>query len=187
MAIKAIDLRRGMAVNHKEGIWICVDNQKVAKGNWRSYQVIQLKNIKTGQLIEDRFRTDEGFEQAILDRKPMEYLFTEGTNAILMDTDSYEQIPLDMELLGDAKKFLQPNIEIMVALLDGVPVTAEMPNTVELKVIDTPPEVKGATVTNVGKEAKCEGGAVVKVPQFIKIGETIRIDTRTGEYTGRAN
>ena len=77
--IKAIDLRRGMAVTHKDGIWVCVDNHKVAKGNWRSYQVIKLKNVKTGQLVEDRYRTDEGFEQAILDRKPMEYLYSTGS------------------------------------------------------------------------------------------------------------
>ncbi len=186
MAIKAIDLRRGMAVNYKNGLWVCVDNQKVAKGNWRSYQVIQLKNLQTGQLIEDRFRTDEGFEQAILDRKPMEYLFTEGKNIVLMDPDSYEQIPIPLELIGDQKVYLQPNIPLMVAMVDGKPVTAELPNTVELTVVDTPPEVKGATVTNVGKEAKCEGGAIVKVPQFIKIGEKIKVDTRTGEYLSRA-
>ncbi len=187
MAIKAIDLRRGMAVVYKDGgLWTCVDNQKVAKGNWRSYQVIQLKNLITGQLIEERFRTDEGFEQAILDRKPMEYLFTEGKNIIAMDPDSYEQIPIPEELIGDGKKFLQPNILLMVAMVDGKPVTAELPNTVELVVKDTPPEVKGATVTNVGKEAILDGGAVIKVPQFIKVGEKIKIDTRTGEYLSRA-
>lgn len=186
MAIKAIDLRRGMAVNYRDGLWVCVDNQKVAKGNWRSYQVIQLKNIKTGQLIEERFRTDEGFDQAILDRKPMEYLFTENKNHICMDPDSYEQIPIPDDLIGDARVFLQPNIPLMIAMVDGAPITAELPNTVELTVVDTPPEVKGATVTNVGKEAICEGGAVIKVPQFIKIGEKIKVDTRTGEYLSRA-
>jgi len=186
MAIKAIDLRHGMAVNYKDGLWVCVKNEKVAKGNWRSYQVIQLKNIQTGQLIEDRFRTDEGFEQAILDRRPMEYLFTEGKNIILMDGDSYEQIPIPIDLIGEQAAYLQPNIQIMVATVEGKPITVELPNTVELTVSDTPPEVKGATVTNVGKEAKCEGGAVIKVPQFIKIGERIKIDTRTGEYLGRA-
>jgi elongation factor P len=186
MAIKAIDLRRGMAVSYKDGLWTCTDNQKVAKGNWRSYQVIQLKNIKTGQLIEGRFRTDEGFEQAILDRKPLEYLFTEGKNHICMDPDSYEQIPIPDDLIGEGRVFLQPNIQILVATVEGLPITAELPNTVELKVLDTPPEVKGATVTNVGKEAKLEGGAILKVPQFIKIGEVIKVDTRTGEYLSRA-
>lgn len=187
MAIKAIDLRRGIAVNYKDGLWVCVDNQKVAKGNWRSYQVIQLKNVITGQLIEDRFRTDEGFDQAILEHKPMEYLFTEGKNHIVMDPDSYDQIGIPDELIGEGRVFLQPNISLQVGMVDGKPVTAELPNVVEMKVLDTPPEVKGATVTNVGKEAKCEGGAVVRVPQFIKIGEKIKVDTRTGEYLGRAN
>ena len=186
MAIKAIDLRKGMAVTHKDGLWVCVSNEKVAKGNWRSYQVIQLKNVVTGQLIEDRYRTDEGFDQAILEHKPMEYMFSEGKNHVVMDGDSYEQVNIPEELIGDLKVYLQPNIPLMVAMVEGRPVTAELPNVVELKVLDTPPEVKGATVTNVGKEAKCEGGAIVKVPQFIKIGEKIKVDTRTGEYLGRA-
>jgi elongation factor P len=186
MGIKAIDLRRGMAVNHKDGLWVCVDNQKVAKGNWRSYQVIGLKNIRTGQLIEGRFRTDEMFEQAILDRKPMEYLYTDNTGIVCMDPDSYEQVSIPPDLIGEGKVYLQPNVQVMVALVEGLPVTAELPNTVELTIIDAPPEVKGATATNVMKEALCEGGAKIKVPAFVKTGEKIMVDTRTGEYLSRA-
>ena len=186
MSVKAIDLRRGMAVSFKDGIWICVDNQKVAKGNWRSYQVIQLKNFITGQLIEDRFRTDENFEQAMLDRKPMEYLYSEGDSFVMMDPQSYEQINVPAELIGEGKVYLQPNIQMLVALVEGNPVAVELPNTVELTIVDTPPEVKGATVTNVMKEALCDGGAKIKVPQFVKTGEKIKVDTRTGEYLSRA-
>jgi elongation factor P len=187
MAIKAIDLLRGMAVSYKEGgIWVCVDNQKVAKGNWRSYQVIQLKNVKTGQLIEERFRTDEDFEQLILDRKPMEYMFSDSNGHVVMDMDSYEQLSLPDDLIGENRVYLQPNIQLQVATVEGKPITVDLPNVVELKVIDTPPEVKGGTVTNVKKEAICEGGAKIKVPQFIKVGEKIKVDTRTGECLGRA-
>jgi elongation factor P len=184
--IKAIDLRRGMAVTHKDGLWVCVDNQKVAKGNWRSYQVIKLKNVKTGQLIEGRFRTDEGFEQAILDRKSMEYLYSTGSAHVVMDPKSFEQVELPMELIGEDAVYLQPNISLQVAMVEGAAVTVELPFTVELKVVDTPPQVKSATVTNVMKEALCEGGAKIKVPGFIEIGMTIRVDTRTGEYLGKA-
>ena len=185
--IKAIDLRRGMAVTYKDGgLWTCVDNQKVAKGNWRSYQVIKLKNVKTGQLIEERFRTDEGFEQAILDRKPMEYLYSTGAAHVVMDTQTYEQVELPLELIGDSAVYLLPNISVQVALVDGVPVTVELPFTVELKVVDTPPQVKSATVTNVMKEALCEGGARIKVPAFVEIGMSVRVDTRTGEYLSKA-
>ena len=184
--IKAIDLRRGMAVQHKDGIWVCVDNQKVAKGNWRSYQVIKLKNVTTGQLVEDRYRTDEGFEQAILDRKAMEYLYSTGSAHVVMDTKTYEQVELPTELIGEDSVYLQPNISIQVAFVDGVPVTVELPFTVELKVIDTPPQVKSATVTNVMKEAVCEGGAKIRVPAFVENGMKVRVDTRTGEYLGKA-
>jgi elongation factor P len=186
MAIKAIDLRRGMAVAFKDGVWVCVDNQKVAKGNWRSYQVIQLKNIKTGQLIEDRFRTDEGFEQAILDRKQMEYLYSDNTGHVVMDPDSYEQVSIPKELIGEQEVYLQPNIQLMVAMIDGKPATVELPNVVELVVVDTPPGIKGATATNQTKEAVCEGGARIKVPPFVENGTKVKVDTRTGEYLSRA-
>jgi elongation factor P len=154
MGIKAVDVRRGMAVQHKNGIWVIMDNQKVAKGNWRSYQVIQLKNLQTGQLIEDRFRTDEQFEQAMLDRKDMEYLYSESGSIVVMDPGSYEQVNIPMELIGDSKVFLVSNMSLSIAFVDGKPVTVELPNTVELTVIDTSPEVKGATATNQMKDAE---------------------------------
>jgi len=186
MAIKAIDLRRGMAVNFKDGIWVCIDNQKVAKGNWRSYQVIQLKNYKTGQLIEDRFRTDEGFEEIFLNRRQMEYLYSEADRMVVMDPNSFEQTEVPTELVGDKKVFLVPNITVEVAFVENQPINVELPNVVELKVTDTPPQLKGATATNQLKDAECEGGAKVKVPPFVEIGTVIRVDTRTGEYLSRA-
>jgi elongation factor P len=186
MAIKAIDLRRGMAVKHKDGVWICVDNQKVAKGNWRSYQVIQLKNIKTGQLIEDRFRTDEGFEETFLERKNMEYLYTSGGNHVVMDMQTYEEFNIPVELIGDMSVFLTPNLPLTVGLIEGKPITVDLPNTVELTVVDTPPEVKGATATNQLKEAVCDTGARIKVPAFIVNGTRVKVDTRTREYLSRA-
>lgn len=185
MGIKAVDVRRGMAVQHKNGIWVIMDNQKVAKGNWRSYQVIQLKNLTTGQLIEDRFRTDEQFEQAMLDRKDMEYLYSEVNSIVVMDPANYEQVNIPMELIGESKVFLVPNMSLSIAFVEGKAVTVELPNTVELTVMDTPPEVKGATATNQMKEAECEGGARVKVPAFVIIGTKIKVDTRNGEYLGR--
>ena len=186
MAIKAIDLRRGMGVSYKGSVWVCMDNQKVAKGNWRSYQVIQLKNMKTGQLIEERFRTDEGFEEAFLERKTMEYLYTTAGSHVLMDMQSYEEFSLAAELIGEKSVYLTPNLSIQVGMVDGKPVTAEIPNTVELLVVDTPPEVKSGTVTNVMKEAICEGGARIKVPAFVNNGTRIKVDTRNGEYLSKA-
>lgn len=186
MAIKAIDLRRGMAVNYKDGLWVCVDNSKVAKGNWRSYQVIQLKNFKTGQLIEERFRTDEPFTEAFLERKNMEYLYSSGANHVLMDMQTYEEVNVPAELIGDNAVYLTPNLPVVVAMVENAPISVELPNTVELLITDTPPEIKGATATNQLKEAHCEGGAVIRVPAFIVNGTKIRVDTRTGEYLGKA-
>ncbi len=185
MAIRAIDLRRGMAVNYKDGIWVCTSNEKVAKGKGHSYQSISLKNAQTGQLISERFRTTEQFEQAIIDRKQLEYLYSDGGSHVLMDPESFEQIQVPAELIGDNSVYLTENLPIEVAFVDGQPVTAELPNTVELKVVDTTPQVKGATATGQLKDAICEGGARIRVPSFVENGTLVKVDTRNGEYLGR--
>lgn len=186
MAIKANDLRRGMAVNYKGSVWICTDNGKIAKGKGQSYQSISLKNIQTGQSINERFRTTEDFEQAIVDRKQYEYLYSDGSGHVLMDGETYEQVTIPLELIGDQAVFLTENIQIEVALVDGQAVTADLPNTVELKIEDTSPQVKGATATNQLKDATCTGGAKIRVPPFVENGTIVKVDTRTGEYLGRA-
>ena len=186
MAIKAIDLRRGMAVNYKSGIWVCVNNEKVAKGNWRSSQVVQLKNIKTGQLIGERFRTTEQFEQAMVDRRKLEYLYSEGSSHVLMDGETFDQVSIPADLVGDKSVYLTANLPIEVCFVEGQPITADLPNTVELKIVSTPPQMKGATATNQLKDATCEGGAKIKVPAFIDEGAVVKVDTRSGEYLSRA-
>jgi elongation factor P len=184
--IKAIDIRRGMGVIWKDGIWICVDNQKVAKGNWRSSQVVRLKNLNTGQVLEERFRTEELFEQAIIDRKPVQYLYSEAGAFVFMDMENYEEIRVPADLVGDQGAYLTPNLEVTLGRLDGKPVSVDLPTSVELVVKEVAPGMKGATVTNVTKDALCEGGARVKVPAFIENGARIKVDTRTGEYLERA-
>lgn len=185
-SIKAIDVRRGMGVIWKNGIWICVENQKVAKGNWRSSQVIKLKSLTTGQVVEDRFRTDETFEQALFDRRPVQYLYSDSNGPIFMDMETYEEVHVPADLMGDQAVYLTPNLEVVLGRVDGKPVLVELPTSVDLLVTDVPPGMKGATVTNVMKEAVCEGGARVKVPTFIENGTRIKVDTRTGEYLERA-
>ncbi len=186
MGVKAIDLRRGQAVHWRDGIWVVVDNEKVAKGNWRSSQVLTMKHIQTGQVLKERFRTDEQFDQAVLDRKKMEYLYSDGNGLVVMDPETYDQLTVPGDLLGDATVYLAPNITVEVCFVEGAPITVELPNTVELKIEETPPQIKGATATNQLKEASCEGGARVRVPPFVETGEVIKVDTRTGEYLGRA-
>ena len=186
MSVKANDLRRGMGVIHKDGVWVVFSTEHVAKGNKRSYMQIELKNAKTGQLIKERFRVGDEFEQAIFDRKPMEYLYSDGDSHVAMDLDSYEQVYLPGELIGDQRVYLAPNLRLEVAFVAGQAVAVDLPNTVELTVVDTPPQVKGATATNQPKDAVCEGGARVRVPPFIENGTRIKVDTRSGEYLGRA-
>ena len=186
MAIDAINLRRGQAVSYKGGIWVCVSNEKVAKGKGQSYQTIAIKNIQSGQLLTERFRTSEDFEQAIVDRKSMEYLYSQGSFHVLMDPQTYDQVSIPTELIGDKNVYLTENLPIEVSFVDGQCILAELPNTVALKVTDTPPQVKGATATNQLKEALCEGGARIKVPPFVENGTLVKVDTRSGEYLGRA-
>jgi len=186
MSIRASDLRRGMGVQYNDQVWVVFSSEHVAKGNKRSYMQIELKNARSGQLIKERFRVDDQLEEAFFERKSMEYLYSDADKHIVMDPESYEQIELPGELIGEKSVYLAPNIQLEVSFVDGQPVTAELPNTVELTVVDTPPQVKGATATNQPKEAICEGGARVKVPPFIENGTKIKVDTRTGEYLSRA-
>ncbi len=186
MSIKAVDLRRGMGVEYEGQTYVVFSSQHVAKGNKRSYMQIELKNALTGQLIKNRFRVDEQLEEVFFERKPMTYLYTDGQKIVVMDSQSYEQIEIPMDMLGDKAVYLTPNIELEVAFIGSGPISIELPNTVELKVVDTPPQVKGATATNQLKDAVCEGGAKIKVPPFVENGTMVKVDTRSGEYLGRA-
>ena len=186
MSIKAIDVRRGVVVEYKNEVWTAVDNEKVAKGKGDSFYVIQLRNVRTGQLIKERFRTVDQFETVFVDRKPVEYLYSDGKAHVVMDPETYDQLEIPAELIGDAAVYLTPNILLQVSFIDGKPVTVELPNTVTLEVVDTPPQVKGATATNQLKDAVCDTGAKIKVPPFVENGTKIKVDTRTGEYLGRA-
>ncbi len=184
--IKASELSRGKVVLYEGKMYTVKDLTHVSKGNWRSYMQVKLKDFKTGQIIDQRFNMDDRLETAFVQTKEYEYLYRDGSDLILADTETYDQFPVPDELLGDGLKFLQENMRLTCALVDGKIVSAELPNTVELKVVDTPPVVKGATATNQPKDAVLEGGARVRVPAFIQVGEVVRVDTRTGEYLERA-
>lgn len=186
MSIRAIHVKGGQAVRYKDGVWSVVSNEKVAKGKGQSYQSIQFRNIQTGQLISERFRTTEEFDEVFVERKEMEYLYSDGDGHVLMDMESYEQVHVPADMVGDKSVFLTPNIRLEVCIIEGKLIGVELPNTVVLTVTETPPQIKGATATNQEKEALCDTGARVKVPPFIENGEQIQVDTRTGEYIGRA-
>ncbi len=187
MSIKAIDLRRGMAVEYNNKLYTVHDFMKVSKGNWRSFMQVKLKDTGTGSIIEQRFRVDDDLEQAFLDQKEMEYLYSEGETHYFMDLADYDQLELSGDVVGEAVKYLKPNTKVGITMYQGKPFSVELPNTVELQITDCPPSIKGATVSNVGKSATLETGLVINVPDFIENGTVVKVDTRTGEYLGRIN
>jgi elongation factor P len=183
--IQATQLKRGMCIKHDNGLFRVVSTHHITPGNWRGMVQTKIRNLKTGAISEHRFRSEDRVERAILDESEMEFLYQDGDMYHFMNNESYEQIALSEEVLGEAVPYLIPNIKLNVEMYDGKPVGIELPLTVEMKVIETEPAIKGASVSNVGKPAKMETGLVVQVPAFIAEGEMIRIDTATGAYIER--
>ena len=183
---KAIDIRKGQAVVWEGKLWIVHESSRVAKGNWRSYMQIKLKNFKTGQIVDNRFNMDEELEAPHVEDKSCEFLYRDGDDFVLMENQSFEQFPVSKEIMGDAEFYLKGNEKLNAKFVDGLVVGVDLPNSVELTVKDTAPQVKGATATNQNKEAEMETGLKIRVPPFIATGEVLRIDTRTGEYLERA-
>ena len=184
--IKAVDLRRGTAVRYKDSVYVVTDSKHVAKGNKRSLMQVKLKNLSTGTIIDERFRVSDSLEDVYVDKRQMEYSYSTGENHFCMDSQSYEQVPLPLEVIGDGVGYLLSGTQLEVHFFDGQPVTAILPNSVDLKVVEAPPVVKGATATNQYKIVKLETGIEVQVPPFIDTGEAVRIDTRSGQYVERA-
>jgi elongation factor P len=184
--VKASELRRGQVIDYSGTRFTIKDIQHVAKGNWRSYYQVKLKNFVTGQIIDQRMAVDDRIELVFVETKDFEYLYKDGNDYVLADPETYDQTPVQADVFGDALQFLKENVRVTCSVIDGKIVNAELPNVVELTVVDTPPVVKGSTATNQNKEALMDTGARVKVPPFIQIGEVLRVDTRTGEYIERA-
>ena len=184
--IKASELRKGQVVTHEGQLFNVSDITRVSKGNWRSYLQAKLKSIKTGQILDVRYAVDDKVETPFVEGKMYEYLYRDGDDFVLMDKETYDQIHVSADVMGDANLYLKGNEMVNAAMIDGKIVSIELPNVVELKVVDAPPVVKGATATNQTKDAEMETGLRIKVPPFIEIGETLRVDTRTGEYLERA-
>lgn len=185
--IKAVELRKGKTILHEGQPAVVHEAQHVAKGNKRSYMQAKIKNLKTGIMSEVRFNVDDRVEIPFVEQKQYEYLYREGDKFVVMDLETFDQLSVDSDVVGDAAKWLRPNEKVTCEFFDGLMISFELPFTVELTVTDAPPVVKGATATNQSKEATVETGARVRVPPFVDTGTRIRIDTRTGEYIERAN
>ena len=186
MLIPATHLRVGMIIQHQNDLWRVMNVVHVTPGNWRGMVQTKLRNIRAGTQTEYRFRSEDKAERVTFEQHDMEYLYESDGQYHFMNTENFEQIALEQDILGDAVHYLMPNWRIQVEFHEGRPMGVNLPKTIDLKVVETTPGLKTATVTNVLKPAKTETGLVVQVPNFISEGDSIRVDTETGEYLSRA-
>ena len=183
--MKATDMKKGQSVLVDDVLYLIVEYQHVKLGKGGAIFQTKLRNLKDGGIRDIRLRSDENIEEAFLDKRNYEYLYSSPNEHVMMDLETYDQITLDDAQFGEGPKFLKANEKVQISMYEERPVVVTLPNTVDLEITDTAPEIKGATATNQYKPATLETGFQVQVPPFIKIGEKVRVDTRTGEYVTR--
>lgn len=183
----ATELKRGMVILHEGDLWRCMDSMHVTPGNWRGMVQATLRNLRTGAKHEMRFRSTDKIEPAFIEVADMQYLFKERNLYTFMNTETFDQLQIEEELVGDGRMYLVENDTVKVQLHDGKPVGVDMPASVVLKIKETTPGVRGDTVNAARKDAILETGLSVKIPLFIGEGAKVRIDTRTGEFIERVN
>lgn len=184
--ISAGDFKNGITFDMDNNVLQVVEFQHVKPGKGAAFVRAKIKNVITGSIIERTFNPTDKFPEAFIERRNMQYLYSDSSLYYFMDTETYEQVPIDESKLGPAFKFVKEEMEVRVLSYKGNVFGVEPPNFVELEVIETDPGFKGNTATNATKPATMETGAEIKVPLFIEQGDRIRIDTRTGEYMERA-
>jgi elongation factor P len=184
--ISVNDFKTGVTIEMDGQAWQVVEFQHVKPGKGAAFVRAKLKNVKTGGSVEKTFRGGEKVPRAHLDRREMQYLYKDGNDYVCMDNENYEQLSISEEAIGEGVKWLLENMNINVLLFQGNIIGVELPNFVELEVVETEPGVKGDTATGATKNATLETGAVVQVPLFVNTGDKLRIDTRIGEYMERA-
>lgn len=184
--ISATQLRPGMVVKFNNDLYSVFSMTHRTPGNLRGFVQAKMRNLRSGTMIEHRFSSEDRVEKAIMEEHEMEYLYDDGEYYYFMNTETYEQMHLMKDLLGDATQYLIAQLKVTVEFYEGKPISVELPATVDLLVVETEPGLKGATVSNVTKPAKLETGLVVQVPPFITEGEKIRVNTSEGTYQERA-
>ena len=186
MLIPATDLRPGNIIVHNGQLHRVLTVTHITPGNWRGMVHAKMRNLKTGSQLEHRFRSEDRVDKASFDTHEMQYLYSDGTGHHFMNQESYEQVALQDEVVGEAMKYLLPETVITVDFYESNPISVELPTVVALKVVETEPGMKGATASASYKPAKLETGLVVQIPQFIEAGTIIKIDTRDDSYLERA-
>ena len=184
--IDATQIRKGMIIIMDNTLYRVMEMQLITPGRWKAMVQTKLRNILNGSQTEHRFRSEERLEQARLDEMEMEFLYEQNGEYVFMNTENYEQVSLNAEAIGEAIKYLKANTVIEVEMYEGKPVGVNLPRTMDFKVVSTEPRLQGATKTALYKPAVIETGATVQVPEFIKEGDVVRIDTQDDKYLGRA-
>ena len=179
-------MKKGMLIKIGDDLMRVLDLQHVTPGNLRGFVRVRFRNIRSGSLSDQKLRSEDTVERAVLDERQMQYLYKDGDSYHFMDTDTYEQMHMSAEALGNSIDYIMPEATIAVEFYGSEPVGIELPVTVDLKVVDTVPGIKGATASNQIKPATLETGLVVNVPPFINPGDVVRVSTETGEYLSRA-
>ena len=185
MAVSTNDLKNGMSLDLPEGLFSVVEFQHVKPGKGGAFVRTKLKNVRTGAVLERTYRADEKLEQAIIDKREMQYLYTEGTDYVFMDNTTFDQMQVPGASLGDAAKYVKEGDSVILQLYNGSIVGVDLPAAVELEVTETEPGVQGDRVSGARKPATLETGHQVQVPLFVNTGDRVKVDTRTGEYLTR--
>ena len=184
--ISATQLRPGMVIKFNNELFSIFSVNHRTSGNLRGFVQAKMRSLRSGSMIEHRFASEDRVERAVLDEQEFEYLYDDGEYYYFMNTETFEQIHLTRDILGDGISYLIPQLRVTVEFHEGKPLSVELPATVDLTVVETEPGLRGATVSNVTKPAKLETGLVVQVPPFISTGEKIRVNTSEGTYQERA-
>jgi elongation factor P len=185
VSVSTNDLKNGMTLELDGTLFQVIEFQHVKPGKGGAFVRTKLRNVRSGAVIEKTFNAGVKVGLAIVERKPMQYLYADGSDAVFMDLDTYEQVHVSQEVLGDLGRYLAEGAEAQVAMHQGVPIATELPASVALTITKTDPGVKGDTRTGAMKPATLETGATVQVPLFVEEGERIKVDTRSGEYIER--
>jgi elongation factor P len=183
--MEANDLRKGTIIFYQGELYVCLDFHRGSPGNKRAFVQASFKGLTNGRTFQNKFASDEEFERAALDPKQCQYLYHDAEGFHFMDMESFHTFSISDEMIGDNKYYLREQMEIKIQFYEGNPVLPEFPKAIVLKVTDAPPGIRGDSVSNTMKTATCETGLKVQVPLFIKEGDMIRINTESGEYTGR--
>jgi elongation factor P len=184
--ISSTQLRPGMVIKFNNELYSVFKTEHRTPGNLRGFVQVKMRSLRSGSMTEHRFSSEDRVERAALEEHEMEFLYDDGEYFYFMNTENFEQMHLTKETLGDSIEFLTPQLKVNIEFYEGKPISVELPPTVDLKVVETEPGLKGASVSNVTKAAKLETGLVVQVPPFINEGEKIRVSTSEGTYQERA-